>query len=72
LGFFVFKGNREVVGYGVNGLPQYYDHGDMPCPAVRWREDTPELIALKEKERGDWTKLTLDEKKTCKLRSRNL
>ncbi|XP_034947294.1 cytochrome c oxidase subunit 4 isoform 1, mitochondrial-like [Chelonus insularis] len=56
-------GNREIVGYGVNGEPTYLDLFDYPFPAVRFREITPDLQVLKEKEKGDWKKLTLDEKK---------
>ena len=36
-------GNREIVGYGCNGLPMYVDRVDYPMPAVRFREDTPEI-----------------------------
>lgn len=37
-------GNREVVGYGFNGFPVYVDRVDYPMPAIRFREDTPELL----------------------------
>lgn len=43
----------------------------MPCPSVRWQEDTAEVLALKEKEKGDWTKLTLEDKKRCKFKFLN-
>ncbi|KAL3285492.1 hypothetical protein HHI36_000024 [Cryptolaemus montrouzieri] len=56
-------GNREQVGYGWNGLPVYNDKFDYPFPAVRWKEPTPELCCLWEKEKGDWGKLTRAEKK---------
>ncbi|XP_044746229.1 cytochrome c oxidase subunit 4 isoform 1, mitochondrial-like [Coccinella septempunctata] len=56
-------GNREQVGYGVNGNPIYFDASEMPFPAVRWKEPTPELCCLWEKEKGDWGKLTREEKK---------
>lgn len=59
-------GTREVVGYGANGSYNYYDRPDTPCSAIRFKEDTPEIKALKEKEKGDWKNLTLEEKKNCK------
>ncbi|KAF2896720.1 hypothetical protein ILUMI_09455 [Ignelater luminosus] len=61
-------GNRDIVGYGVNGAPEYVDRVDFPMPALRWMETTPDIVALREKEKGDWRKLTLDEKK-CLYRS---
>lgn len=36
-------GNREQVGYGVNGQPVYFDSAEFPFPAIRWKEPTPEL-----------------------------
>jgi len=56
-------GNREVVGYGFNGQPFYADRDDFPMPAIRWREPTNEIKALREKEKGDWKQLSLEEKK---------
>ncbi|XP_035205660.1 cytochrome c oxidase subunit 4 isoform 1, mitochondrial-like [Stegodyphus dumicola] len=56
-------GNRDVVGFGVNGSYTYVDRADYPMPAIRFRENTPESQALREKEKGDWKKLTLEEKK---------
>ncbi|OXU20130.1 hypothetical protein TSAR_003374 [Trichomalopsis sarcophagae] len=56
-------GNREIVCHGMNGNPTYIDSWDYPFPAIRYRECTPELMALREKERGDWRKLTIGEKK---------
>jgi len=56
-------GNRDIVGYGWNGIPTYIDRPEFPCPAVRFRENTPEVLALREKEKGDWNKLTVEEKK---------
>ena len=32
-------------------------------PAIRFKENTPEILALREKGKGDWRKLTLEEKK---------
>jgi hypothetical protein len=60
-------GKREIVGFGANGEPSYFDHYDLPAPAVRWAEDTPEVAKLREKAKGDWGNLTIDEKKQCKL-----
>ncbi|XP_024937698.1 cytochrome c oxidase subunit 4 isoform 1, mitochondrial-like [Cephus cinctus] len=61
-------GNREVVGFGMNGTYSYLDRVDFPFPAIRFRRSTPELMALREKERGDWRKLSIAEKK-CLYRS---
>lgn len=36
-------GTREIVGFGWNGLPSYADRTDFPLPAIRWREETPEI-----------------------------
>lgn len=59
-------GQREIVGYGRNGEPSYYDEPDAPCPAVRWSVDTEEIKKLREKAKGDWSKLTIAEKKARK------
>lgn len=56
-------GTREIVGFGFSGVPTYADRYDYPLPAIRWREDTPEIKVLREKEKGDWRKLTKQEKK---------
>lgn len=40
-------GKREIVGYGVNGLPVYVDRVDYPMPAIRFKEDTPEILVSK-------------------------
>merc|ERR1719244_1622262 len=34
-----------------------------PFPAIRFKEDVGEIAALREKEKGDWKKLTKEEKK---------
>lgn len=36
-------GNREIVGYGMNGEPSYMDLEDFPMPAVRFKEITPDI-----------------------------
>ncbi|XP_047520434.1 cytochrome c oxidase subunit 4 isoform 1, mitochondrial-like [Pieris napi] len=56
-------GNREWVGYGFNGQPNYVDRPDYPLPAVRFGVETPDIKVLREKEKGDWRKLTVEEKK---------
>ncbi|XP_074646775.1 cytochrome c oxidase subunit 4 isoform 1, mitochondrial-like isoform X2 [Tubulanus polymorphus] len=56
-------GDREVVGFGFNGRGNYMDRIEFPCPAIRFKEDTAEIVALKEKEAGDWKNLSVDEKK---------
>lgn len=56
-------GTREVVGFGMNGEESYIDHYAAPFPAIRFKEDTPEILKLKEKEKGDWKKMTVAEKK---------
>ena len=56
-------GTREVVGYGLTGSYDYFDRMDFPYPAIRFREVKGDLVQLKEKEKGDWRNLTIDEKK---------
>jgi len=56
-------GTREVVGYGMNGEEIYVDNVHYPFPSIRFKEDTPQIIKLKEKEKGDWKKMTVAEKK---------
>ncbi|XP_017056702.1 cytochrome c oxidase subunit 4 isoform 1, mitochondrial [Drosophila ficusphila] len=54
-------GKREIVGYGWNGTACYADRVDYPLPAVRFREPTNEINALRTKEQGDWKKLSKEE-----------
>nr|BAN21435.1 cytochrome c oxidase subunit iv [Riptortus pedestris] len=56
-------GAREIVGFGLNGQPNYVDRVDFPLPAIRFRPETPDIKALREKEKGDWKQLSLAEKK---------
>lgn len=56
-------GKREIVGYGWNGTACYADRPDYPMPAVRFREPTNEILALREKEKQDWKKLSAEEVK---------
>jgi len=58
-------GTREVVGFGVNGEYSYNDRMDFPCPAIRFKEVKGDLVSLKEKEKGDWKQLSIEEKKKC-------
>jgi len=36
--------NRDVVGYGYNGEPTYLDRVDFPYPAIRWKENTANIM----------------------------
>ena len=49
----------------MDGTPNYCDFCDIPFPAVRFRENDPEILALRKKAEGDWKNLTSEEKKTC-------
>lgn len=37
-------GNRDVVGHGWNGEPIYFDRVDYPMPAIRFKENTPDVL----------------------------
>ena len=65
-------GNREIVGYGLKGKPEYFDLVMFPCPSVRWEADTPAIAALRQKEKGDWKQLSVEEKKKCRHRLSSL
>lgn len=56
-------GSREVVGYGLNGEPMYMDTLHAPFPAIRFKEETSEIAKIREKETGDWKRMTVEEKK---------
>lgn len=60
-------GNRDIVGFGLNGMASYIDSTDFPCPAIRFKENTPDVLALREKEKQEWSSMTLEEKRECKL-----
>lgn len=34
---------REQIGFGFSGEKDYYDRTDLPCPAVRYKKETPEI-----------------------------
>lgn len=40
-------GNRDIVGYGINGQPGYMDRVDFPMPALRWKENTGDVLVSK-------------------------
>ncbi|CAF3538091.1 unnamed protein product [Rotaria sordida] len=56
-------GNREIVGYGLKGKPEYFDLVMFPCPSIRWEADTSEIAELRKKEKGDWKQLSTEDKK---------
>lgn len=56
-------GKREIVGYGLSGEASYMDTVAAPFPAIRFKEDNASISRLREKEKGDWKKLTVEEKK---------
>ncbi|KAL1138230.1 hypothetical protein AAG570_009919 [Ranatra chinensis] len=56
-------GSREVVGHGINGQAIYVDTPLFPYPAIRFREISSQYKALREKEKGDWKALSMEEKK---------
>merc|ERR1712088_988032 len=56
-------GKREVVGFGGNGEATYIDSVMHPFPAIRFKEDAGDIALLREKEKGDWKKMTKEEKK---------
>ncbi|KAL4717680.1 hypothetical protein ACJJTC_000829 [Scirpophaga incertulas] len=56
-------GNRDVVGHGVNGMANYQDDAHFPFPAIRFKENSADICALREKEKGDWKQLCCEDKK---------
>ncbi|VDP96370.1 unnamed protein product [Echinostoma caproni] len=62
--YFPQIGNREIVGFGRNGVPIYYDDKGWPYPAIRFRNHDEKIEALHKKEEGPWGNLTIDEVKT--------
>jgi len=41
------------------------DRVEFPAPAVRFQENTKEVLELRQKELGDWKALSLKDKKAC-------
>lgn len=39
-------GSREIVGFGLNGQPNYFDKLDIPMPAIRFKEITPDIQVI--------------------------
>lgn len=39
-------GDRDIVGYGRNGSPCYSDNIVYPMPAIRWKENSPEVMVV--------------------------
>jgi len=54
---------REYVSFFISGEPAYADRLDYPFPAIRFRKMDAEFKALRQKEKGDWKNLSLEEKK---------
>lgn len=57
------SGNRDIVGFGINGYPMYFDRVGLPFPSLRFKANSPDVLQLREKEKGDWRKLSLEDKK---------
>merc|ERR1712024_139508 len=47
----------------MGGEATYIDSVMAPFPAIRFKEDVGDIAKLREKEKGDWKKLTTEEKK---------
>ncbi|KAF7255937.1 hypothetical protein EG68_06529 [Paragonimus skrjabini miyazakii] len=62
--YFPHIGNREIVGFGRSGTLNYMDDINCPYPPIRFQNHTDEIAALRKKEEGPWSNLTLDEVKT--------
>ncbi|XP_076112445.1 cytochrome c oxidase subunit 4 isoform 1, mitochondrial-like [Mytilus galloprovincialis] len=61
--FYPKIGNRDIVGSGYSVRPCYEDRTDYPFPALKWKANTPDVVALKDKELGEWKNLTMEERK---------
>lgn len=48
---------------GLNGEYAYIDRLDYPYPAIRWAEPDSKTDSLREKEKGDWKNLSIEDKK---------
>lgn len=44
----------------------YVDRLDYWYPAIRFRKDDATIAPIRAKEKGDWNKLSAEEKKLCK------
>ncbi|XP_049880353.1 cytochrome c oxidase subunit 4 isoform 1, mitochondrial-like [Pectinophora gossypiella] len=56
-------GRRDVVGHGCNGSYVYKDDAHFPFPAIRFMDNTRHIMALRQKEKGDWRMLCCEDKK---------
>jgi len=56
-------GAREIVGYGIRGDGTYEDHLAFPGCAIRFQEPSSANAEIREKEKGDWKVMSIDEKK---------
>ncbi|OWF48062.1 cytochrome c oxidase subunit 4 isoform 1, mitochondrial-like [Mizuhopecten yessoensis] len=62
--YYPMTGERDIVGHGLANEGLYVDDYEWPCSGVRFKANTPEILALREKEsNNDWGKLTLEDKK---------
>ena len=52
-------GNREVVGFGWNGEPMYMDRPDYPMPAIRFKENTPDVLVRINQPSIHWLQLLM-------------
>ncbi|VDN00928.1 unnamed protein product [Thelazia callipaeda] len=55
-------GQREIVGPSSGGY-HFIDSTDRPYPPLRFRADDDIIKPIREKEKGDWKNLTIEEKK---------
>lgn len=39
-------GNREIVGFGFNGVPCYVDRPDYPMPAIRYKAPSTDIQVI--------------------------
>lgn len=37
---------REQIGFGIDSEKSYYDRVDFPCPAVRYKRETPDIKVI--------------------------
>lgn len=44
--YYPYIGNREIVGFGRNGNPQYLDDLHFPYPSIRFRENDDVVSAV--------------------------
>ncbi|XP_060081284.1 cytochrome c oxidase subunit 4 isoform 1, mitochondrial-like [Ylistrum balloti] len=56
-------GERDIVGHGLGNEGNYVDDHEWPCTGVRFKANTPEILAMREKEEADWSNLTVEDKR---------